>query len=102
MLQGNDKSDGNPFTFIDFVWWMVGISLLTFALFMSARMGIMQEVLYSKYGKHPREALFFTVSITQNDSISTVICHGFLKQKNCSMPSHCQDFCSSSQTSLII
>jgi len=35
---GNDKSDGNPFTFIDFVWWMVGISLLTFALFMSARM----------------------------------------------------------------
>ena len=29
---------------------------------MSARMGIMQEVLYAKYGKHPREALFFTVS----------------------------------------
>ena len=28
---------------------------------MSARMGIMQEVLYAKYGKHPREALFFTV-----------------------------------------
>lgn len=44
----------------DFVWWIVGILLLTFALFMSARMGIMQEVMYSKFGKHPREALFFT------------------------------------------
>jgi len=28
---------------------------------MSARMGIIQEVLYLKYGKHPRQALFFTV-----------------------------------------
>merc|ERR1719347_535633 len=36
-------------------WIMVGISLLTFALFMSARMGIYQEVVYSKHGKHPRE-----------------------------------------------
>jgi len=44
----------------DFIWWFVGIALLTFALFTSARMGIMQEVLYGKYGKHPREALFFT------------------------------------------
>lgn len=43
-----------------YLWWLVGISLLTFALFMSARMGIYQEVIYKKYGKHPREALFFT------------------------------------------
>merc|ERR1719385_91902 len=41
-------------------WIMVGISLLTFALFMSARMGIYQEVIYGKYGKHPKEALFYT------------------------------------------
>jgi len=41
-------------------WIMVGISLLTFALFMSAGMGIYQEVVYSKHGKHPREALFYT------------------------------------------
>jgi UDP-xylose/UDP-N-acetylglucosamine transporter B4 len=41
-------------------WWLtVGISLLTFALFMSARMGIYQEVIYGKYGKHPKEAMFF-------------------------------------------
>ncbi len=36
------------------------IGLLTFALFMSARMGIYQEVIYGKYGKHPKEALFYT------------------------------------------
>jgi len=39
----------------------VGIALLTFALFMSARMGIYQETVYSKYGKHPSEALFYNV-----------------------------------------
>jgi solute carrier family 35 (UDP-xylose/UDP-N-acetylglucosamine transporter), member B4 len=41
-------------------WLSVGIALLTAALFLSARMGIYQEVLYKKYGKHPDEALFFT------------------------------------------
>merc|ERR1719342_493966 len=43
----------------DMVWLSVGIFLLTFALFLSARMGIYQEVIYGKYGKHPKEALFF-------------------------------------------
>ncbi|XP_065081929.1 UDP-xylose and UDP-N-acetylglucosamine transporter [Ochlerotatus camptorhynchus] len=43
-----------------FFWWAVGISLLTLALFVSARMGIYQEVLYKRYGKHPKEALFYT------------------------------------------
>jgi len=57
----SDENSANPHkTFGDFMWWFVGIGLLTFALFTSARMGIMQEVLYAKYGKHPREALFFT------------------------------------------
>nr|CAH0111564.1 unnamed protein product [Daphnia galeata] len=56
----NSDSENQISSFGDFVWWIVGISLLTFALFMSARMGIMQEVMYSKFGKHPREALFFT------------------------------------------
>ncbi|OXA53211.1 UDP-xylose and UDP-N-acetylglucosamine transporter [Folsomia candida] len=46
--------------FSDYFWWVVGITILTFALFTSARMGLFQEVLYKKYGKHPREALFFT------------------------------------------
>lgn len=45
-----------------FFWWLCGISLLTLALFISARMGIYQEVLYKRFGKHPREALYVTVS----------------------------------------
>ena len=36
--------------------------MLTFALFMSARMGVYQETVYAKYGKHPSEALFYNVS----------------------------------------
>jgi solute carrier family 35 (UDP-xylose/UDP-N-acetylglucosamine transporter), member B4 len=41
-------------------WWSIGILLLTVALFVSARMGIYQEMLFKKYGKHPNEALFYT------------------------------------------
>ncbi|CAL1684518.1 unnamed protein product [Lasius platythorax] len=44
----------------DFFWWILGISLLTIALFISAGMGIYQEMLYSRYGKHAREALYYT------------------------------------------
>ncbi|XP_037925751.1 UDP-xylose and UDP-N-acetylglucosamine transporter [Hermetia illucens] len=53
--QGTEKSQ-----FSVFFWWTLGITLLTVALFISARMGIYQEVLYKRYGKHPREALFYT------------------------------------------
>ncbi|XP_032914054.1 UDP-xylose and UDP-N-acetylglucosamine transporter [Catharus ustulatus] len=42
-----------------FLWWLLGIAALTFALLMSARMGIFQETLYKKFGKHPKEALFY-------------------------------------------
>ncbi|CAN7941711.1 unnamed protein product [Ixodes pacificus] len=35
------------------------IALLTFSLLLSARMGIYQESLASRYGKHPRESLFY-------------------------------------------
>jgi UDP-xylose/UDP-N-acetylglucosamine transporter B4 len=43
-----------------FFWWTMGITLLTVALFISARMGLYQEVLYKRYGKHPDEALYYT------------------------------------------
>lgn len=43
--------------------------MLTVALFVSARMGIYQEVLYKKHGKHPSEALYYTVRIAENCSI---------------------------------
>ncbi|TWW75878.1 UDP-xylose and UDP-N-acetylglucosamine transporter [Takifugu flavidus] len=42
-----------------FMHWLVGIAMLTFALLMSARMGIFQETLYKEYGKHSKEALFY-------------------------------------------
>ncbi|CAB0038670.1 unnamed protein product [Trichogramma brassicae] len=44
----------------DLFWLAVGILLLTVALLISARMGIYQEYLYARFGKHPREALFYT------------------------------------------
>ncbi|XP_036230188.2 UDP-xylose and UDP-N-acetylglucosamine transporter isoform X2 [Bactrocera oleae] len=44
----------------DFFIWILGIGLLSIALFISAYMGICQETLYKKFGKHPQEALFFT------------------------------------------
>ncbi|KAG9342556.1 hypothetical protein JZ751_015963 [Albula glossodonta] len=45
--------------FYSFLRWLLGISMLTFALLMSARMGIFQETLYKQYGKHSKEALFY-------------------------------------------
>ncbi|XP_040401911.1 UDP-xylose and UDP-N-acetylglucosamine transporter isoform X1 [Cygnus olor] len=42
-----------------FLWWLLGIAALTFALLMSARMGIFQETLYKRFGKHSKEALFY-------------------------------------------
>ncbi|EDW05989.1 uncharacterized protein Dmoj_GI16380 [Drosophila mojavensis] len=47
-------------SFSDFFWWSVGIALLTIALLVTAYMGIYQEVIYKRYGKHPNEALFYT------------------------------------------
>lgn len=43
-----------------YFWWTIGIFLLTSALLLSARMGIYQESLYKKFGKHPEEALYYT------------------------------------------
>ncbi|OBS71819.1 hypothetical protein A6R68_13604 [Neotoma lepida] len=37
----------------------LSIGALTFALLMSARMGIFQETLYKQFGKHSKEALFY-------------------------------------------
>jgi solute carrier family 35 (UDP-xylose/UDP-N-acetylglucosamine transporter), member B4 len=53
-----NQVDESPATV--FFWWTLGITLLTVALFISARMGLYQEVLYKRYGKYPDEALFYT------------------------------------------
>lgn len=41
----------------------LGLTMLWFALFFSALLGIRQEQLYTKYGKHNREALFYVVRL---------------------------------------
>lgn len=56
--QVNPSADESAFGV--FFWWALGIALLTVALFISARMGLYQEVLYKRYGKYPDEALFYT------------------------------------------
>lgn len=62
----SDKNDDNAADNVDFLWWLVGIVILTTALLLSARMGIFQETLYKEHGKHPDEALYYTVSIKHN------------------------------------
>lgn len=47
----------------NFFWWLIGILILVAALLLSARMGIYQEKLYQHHGKHPDEALYYTVCI---------------------------------------
>lgn len=39
--------------------WFVGFVLFVFALYISGLMGIYQEIVFSKYGKHPMEALYY-------------------------------------------
>jgi UDP-xylose/UDP-N-acetylglucosamine transporter B4 len=45
----------------DLFRWFIGIGMLIFALLVSSLMGIYQEKLYATYGKHPDEALFYSV-----------------------------------------
>ncbi|KAE8738198.1 hypothetical protein FOCC_FOCC016327 [Frankliniella occidentalis] len=55
---GSEAIQTTPYE--DLFWWSLGILLLTIALFVSARMGIYQEVLYQRFGKHSQEALLYT------------------------------------------
>lgn len=47
----------------NFFWWVIGIVILTSALLLSARMGIYQESIGKRYGKHPEEAMYYSVRI---------------------------------------
>lgn len=59
-LEQENSSSVNGESFDVLVWWSVGICLLAFSLLIAARMGIYQETLFKKYGKHAQEALFYT------------------------------------------
>lgn len=48
------------------VWWSLGVLLMGVSLVMSARVSIYQEVIYRRYGKHARDALFISVSFECN------------------------------------
>ncbi|CAG2170018.1 unnamed protein product [Oppiella nova] len=54
----SDKTDSNDT--ISPYDWTVGIGLTLVSLFVSANVGVTQEKLHLKFGKHPREALFYT------------------------------------------
>lgn len=45
------------------IYWCIGVTILLATLFTGAYTGLQQEMLYSKYGKHPDEMLFYTHAI---------------------------------------
>jgi hypothetical protein len=44
--------------------WMLGVAMMTVALFLGAQMGVFQEGIFKKYGNYPKEALYYTVKKT--------------------------------------
>uniref|UniRef100_A0A915NVK7 UDP-xylose and UDP-N-acetylglucosamine transporter n=1 Tax=Meloidogyne floridensis TaxID=298350 RepID=A0A915NVK7_9BILA len=44
--------------------WLIGIFMLTAALLISSLLAICQERMYRIYGKHPREAMFYTHAVS--------------------------------------
>jgi len=51
--KGDESSEG-------MMTWFIGIGMLTYSLFGSAVMGVFQEKLFIKFGKHQEETLFYT------------------------------------------
>lgn len=74
VTDGGESPDdgGNGDVLSSFATWLAGIALLTFALFLSARMGIFQECLYAQHGKHPQEALFYIHALSLPGFLMTV------------------------------
>ena len=61
------KTLENQSNFID---WSIGIVMLSTSLVLSALMGVNQERIFAKWGKHYQEALFFTVIIYSEASLN--------------------------------
>lgn len=57
---GSDVKKKSEIDKDSFFYWIIGVVMLSLALFISARMGLYQETLYKKRGKHASEALFYT------------------------------------------
>ena len=65
-ISDNTEEENSASANWEFLMWLTGISMLTFALFLSARMGIYQEEIYAKHGKHPMEALYYSVRVNKH------------------------------------
>lgn len=46
-----------------FIYWCIGVTILLSTLITGAFTGLQQEILYTKYGKHPDEMMFYTHTI---------------------------------------
>ncbi|CAH0699312.1 unnamed protein product [Spodoptera exigua] len=60
MYGGAPTDEENKGTFL---YWCIGVTILLVTLITGAFTGLQQERLYSKYGKHPNEMLFYTHAI---------------------------------------
>lgn len=58
----SSSAAGGEERLLESVQYVIGISMLAAALFLSAWLGLWQEKTYRRYGNQWREALFFTVS----------------------------------------
>lgn len=77
--------------------WLLGVAMMTCSLFLGARMGIFQEQIYHSYGKFPKEALYYTVSL-KKIQFPNYDYKRFLFFFNHSTYCHCLDFCYSAKT----
>ncbi|KAJ2946668.1 hypothetical protein O0L34_g12727 [Tuta absoluta] len=48
----------------EFLYWCIGVAILLSTLFLGAIMGLQQESLFAKYGKHSEEMMFYTYALT--------------------------------------
>ncbi|CAB3221643.1 unnamed protein product [Arctia plantaginis] len=60
MYGGAPTNEENKGTFL---YWCIGVTILWTTLFTGVFAGLQQERLYSQYGKHPDEMLFYTHAI---------------------------------------
>lgn len=47
----------------NFIFWCIGVTILLSTLFTGAFTGLQQEILYSKYGKHPSEVCIILINL---------------------------------------
>ena len=59
MMKSDLMNGGSQMNQDKYGWWLIGISLLLFALILSTLLGLLQEFGYKKWGRCQREAMFY-------------------------------------------